>query len=100
MGARMVWAMSNFIVFICMAATTIISLWSINEHLTGIQHVVGANKAVRVGALVIFSLLGFPLAVSINLHPVITGKSFLANVLELILFLPADYIQCPILCNC
>lgn len=68
MGARLVWAMSNFTVFICMAATTVISLLSISEYSNGIQHVLGGNKAIKVAALVIFSVLGFPLAVSINLH--------------------------------
>ncbi|KAM0945296.1 putative MFS transporter superfamily [Dioscorea sansibarensis] len=97
MGARMVWAMSSFIVFICMAATTIISLWSINEHLTGIRHVVGANKAVRVGALIIFSLLGFPLAITYSLPFSVTaeltadsggGQGLATGVLNLAIVIP------------
>ncbi|XP_008778274.2 sucrose transport protein SUT4-like isoform X2 [Phoenix dactylifera] len=64
MGARFVWAMSNFIVFICMAATTITSLLSISQHSNGIQHVIGENTAIKIAALVIFSILGFPLAIT------------------------------------
>lgn len=65
MGARLVWAMSNFSVFACMAGTAIISLVSIQEYPEGIQHVIGGSAAIRIAALVLFALLGFPLAVSI-----------------------------------
>jgi len=61
--------MSNFIVFVCMAAaTTVITLLFVSDYSDGIQHVLGANKAIKIAALVIFSLLGFPLAVSIDFH--------------------------------
>ncbi|KAJ0963969.1 hypothetical protein J5N97_029091 [Dioscorea zingiberensis] len=97
MGARVVWAMSNFIVFVCMTATTIISLWSINEHLTGIQHVVGANKAVRIAALIIFSILGFPLAITYSVPFSVTaeltadtggGQGLATGVLNLAIVVP------------
>lgn len=65
MGARLVWAMSNFIVFACMAGTAVISLVSVREYSTGIQHIIGGNGAIKIASLVIFSLLGFPLAVRI-----------------------------------
>ncbi|KAK4777876.1 hypothetical protein SAY87_018063 [Trapa incisa] len=60
-GTRLVWAISNFMVFVCMAATAIISLVSINKNSQGIQHVIGGNRAIEVAALVVFSLLGVPL---------------------------------------
>ncbi|KAF6138620.1 hypothetical protein GIB67_032514 [Kingdonia uniflora] len=41
MGARLVWAMSNFIVFACLAGIAIISLFSVSEYSEGIQHVLG-----------------------------------------------------------
>lgn len=66
MGAKLVWAMSNFAVFICMAATAILSLVSTNEDNIARQHVLGGNNTVKAAALVIFSVLGFPLAVSTN----------------------------------
>lgn len=64
MGARIVWAMSNFIVFACMGGTAIISLVSVREYSEGIQHVIGGSAAIRIAALIVFALLGFPLAVS------------------------------------
>lgn len=64
MGARLVWAMSNFIVFACMAGTAIISLISIQDYSKGIEHVLGANETIKIASLVVFILLGFPLAVS------------------------------------
>lgn len=65
LGARLVWAMSNFIVFVCMAGTAIISLVSVREYSEGIQHVIGGSAAIRIASLIVFALLGFPLAVSI-----------------------------------
>ena len=64
MGAGIVWAMSNFMVFVCMAGTAIISLVSVRGYSEGVQHVVGANGATKVASLVVFGLLGLPLAVS------------------------------------
>ena len=63
-GARLLWALSNFIVFVCMASTAIISLISIRDYTGGIQHAIGASEAIKVASLVVFALLGFPLAVS------------------------------------
>lgn len=64
MGARLVWAMSNFVVFACMAGTAIISLISIRDYSEGIEHALGANENIKNASLVVFVLLGFPLAVS------------------------------------
>ena len=64
MGAKLVWALSNFIVFVCMAGTAIISLISVRDYSGGIEHVIGANEAIKIASLVVFVLLGFPLAVS------------------------------------
>lgn len=65
MGPRLVWAMSNYIVFASMAVTAIISLISISEYSGGIEHVIGASASIRIAALIVFALLGFPLAVCI-----------------------------------
>lgn len=64
-GSRLVWAISNFIVFACMATTAIISVISVREYSGGIEHGIGANQAIKVASLVVFTLLGFPLAVCI-----------------------------------
>ncbi|XVF43091.1 hypothetical protein PTKIN_Ptkin02bG0012400 [Pterospermum kingtungense] len=64
MGARLVWAMSNYTVFTCMAVTAIISLVSVREYSQGIKHVIGGSASIRIAALVVFTLLGFPLAIT------------------------------------
>lgn len=66
MGANIVWAMSNFIVFVCMAGTAIISLISVHDYSRGIEHAIGASEAIKIASLVVFVLLGFPLAVCIS----------------------------------
>ncbi|KAG6708491.1 sucrose transport protein SUC3-like isoform X4 [Carya illinoinensis] len=73
-GARLVWAMSNFIVFACMAGTAIISLVSIREYSEGVQHVIGGSAAIRIAALVLFALLGFPLAITYSVPFSVTAE--------------------------
>lgn len=65
LGARLVWASSNFIVFVCMAGTAIISSVSLRQYSDGVQHAVGATGATKIASLVVFAILGLPLAVSI-----------------------------------
>ncbi|KAL0918239.1 hypothetical protein M5K25_010237 [Dendrobium thyrsiflorum] len=97
MGAKLLWALSNFIVFVCMTATTIVSLLSSSEHSKGIQHAVGANQAIKVAALVIFSLLGFPLAITYSVPFSVTaeltadtggGQGLATGVLNLAIVVP------------
>jgi len=66
MGTKFVWALSNVIVFVCMAGTAIISLISIRDYSGGIEHVIGASVTIKIASLVVFVLLGFPLAVSMS----------------------------------
>ncbi|ERM94399.1 hypothetical protein AMTR_s00010p00253720 [Amborella trichopoda] len=73
-GSSSVWAMSNFIVFACMACTAVISVLSIREHAQGIQHVIGKSGAVKVASLVIFALLGFPLAITYSVPFSVTAE--------------------------
>lgn len=73
-GARLVWAMSNFIVFACMAGTAIISLVSVRGYSEGIQHVIGGSAAIRTAALVLFALLGFPLAITYSVPFSLTAE--------------------------
>lgn len=79
MGARIVWAMSNFMVFACMAGTAIISLVSVRGYSEGVQHIVGANGAAKIASLVVFGLLGLPLAVS---AVVLNPSSFFLFIFE------------------
>lgn len=64
-GSRVVWAASNFMVFVCMAATAVVSVWSSKEFNGSIQQAITADSGVRATALVLFAVLGVPLAVSI-----------------------------------
>jgi hypothetical protein len=80
-GTRIVWAISNFVVFLCMATTSVLSLLSMKyTSSTGIQHVIRENKAIRNAALVVFSLLGLPLSVSPN-----TSKKMICHLLFTVL---------------
>ncbi|KAF8408075.1 hypothetical protein HHK36_007216 [Tetracentron sinense] len=97
MGARLVWALSNFIVFACMAATAIISLCSVTESSKGIQHVILGNGAIRVAALLVFSLLGFPLSITYSVPFSVTadltadtggGQGLAIGVLNLAIVIP------------
>ncbi|XP_054824556.1 sucrose transport protein SUC3 [Prosopis cineraria] len=74
MGARLVWALSNFVVFACMAGTAIISLISIRDYSEGIEHVLGANETIKNASLVVFILLGFPLAITYSVPFAVTAE--------------------------
>ncbi|XP_042504377.1 sucrose transport protein SUC3 isoform X1 [Macadamia integrifolia] len=97
MGARLVWAMSNFIVFVCMTGTAIISLFSVRENPDGIQHVIGGNHAAKIAALVVFCLLGFPLSITYSVPFSVTaeltadtggGQGLAIGVLNLAIVIP------------
>ncbi|XP_042378570.1 sucrose transport protein SUT4-like isoform X2 [Zingiber officinale] len=97
MGAKLVWAMSNFAVFICMAAATILNLVSTNEDTIASQHVLGGNNTVKAAALVIFSVLGFPLAIAYSVPFSMTaeltagtggGQGLATGVLNLAIVVP------------
>ncbi|MCD9641090.1 sugar transporter [Datura stramonium] len=96
-GSRLVWAVSNLIVFACMACTAIISVVSISEHSQGVQHVIGATRSTQIAALVVFSLLGIPLAVTYSVPFSITaeltadaggGQGLAIGVLNLAIVIP------------
>ncbi|KAJ0094751.1 hypothetical protein Patl1_15860 [Pistacia atlantica] len=74
LGARVVWAMSNFIVFACMAGTAIISLISVREYSEGIEHVIGGSGSIKIASLVLFALLGFPLAITYSVPFSVTAQ--------------------------
>ncbi|CAI0627782.1 unnamed protein product [Linum tenue] len=74
MGARLVWAMSNFIVFVCMASTSVISMISLSEYSRGIEHVIGGNSSIKIASLVVFALLGFPLAITLSVPFSVTAQ--------------------------
>lgn len=97
MGSKLVWALSNFIVFICMSAITIISFVSLSDYSKGIQNVIGANKDIKTVSLILFSLLGFPLAVTYSVPFSVTaeltagtggGQGLATGVLNLAIVVP------------
>ncbi|XP_031493185.1 sucrose transport protein SUT4 isoform X3 [Nymphaea colorata] len=97
LGAKLVWVMSNFIVFICMLATAVISLLSIREYSNRIEHILGDNSKVKAAALFVFALLGFPLAITFSVPFSITavltadtggGQGLATGVLNLAIVIP------------
>ncbi|KAF9593037.1 hypothetical protein IFM89_019782, partial [Coptis chinensis] len=97
MGARLVWALSNFTVFACMAAIAVICLCSIREYSEGIQHAISGYKAVKIASLVVFALLGFPLSITYSVPFSVTaeftadsggGQGLATGVLNLAIVIP------------
>ncbi|KAJ0987404.1 hypothetical protein J5N97_005760 [Dioscorea zingiberensis] len=64
---RIVWAISNFILFLAFTLMVIVSIWSTNNYSDDATKQVKVNGRVRVAALLIFAALGFPLSVIISL---------------------------------
>lgn len=96
-GARLVWAISNFTVFICMMATTILSWISSDLYSSKLHHIIGANKTVKITALVVFSLLGLPLSITYSVPFSVTaeltagtggGQGLATGVLNLAIVVP------------
>ncbi|KAL6513864.1 sugar transporter [Orobanche hederae] len=96
-GSRLVWASSNFIVFVCMAGTAIISLISVRQYSDGIQHVIGANGTTKIASLIVFALLGLPLAITYSVPFSVTaeltadsggGQGLAIGVLNLAIVIP------------
>lgn len=88
---RLVWAFSNFVVSLGMAAICITSVWSLNKFTQGtIQQAISADTDVKVVALVIFAALGLPLAVSSSFYSIspifCSCELFLEHYLVFVLF--------------
>jgi hypothetical protein len=63
--ARLVWVITNITLCILMAVTCIIGTWSVNEFNSASNpQLITAEKDVRAVALSLFTVLGFPLAVT------------------------------------
>lgn len=71
MGSRLVWALSNFVVFACMAGTAIITIISVRQ---SENVVVGENEAIKNASLVIFAILGLPLAITYSVPFSVTAE--------------------------
>ncbi|CDY41670.1 BnaC02g34840D [Brassica napus] len=96
MGARAVWALSNFTVFACMAGTAVISLMSLKDNSEGNEHIL-PNETTRTAAVIVFALLGFPLAITYSVPFSVTaevtadsggGQGLAIGVLNLAIVIP------------
>ncbi|CAI9297133.1 unnamed protein product [Lactuca saligna] len=96
MGSRLVWALSNFVVFASMAGTAVITLISVKQS-QGNQEVVGENEAIKNASLVIFAILGLPLAITYSVPFSVTaeltadtggGQGLAIGVLNLAIVIP------------
>lgn len=74
MGSKNIWATSNFIVFVCMASTAVISAYALSEHHKGIQYMIGNISSVKAASVVLFALLGFPLAITYSVPFSVTAE--------------------------
>lgn len=74
LGPRIVWVSSNFLVCICMAATALISFWSLKDFHGSIQQAITANKDIKAVSLVLFALLGVPLAILYSVPFAVTAQ--------------------------
>ncbi|KAF8117558.1 hypothetical protein N665_0009s0080 [Sinapis alba] len=97
MGARAVWSLSNFTVFACMAGTAVISLMSLRDNSKGIEHIIAGNETTRTAAIIVFALLGFPLAITYSVPFSVTaevtadsggGQGLAIGVLNLAIVIP------------
>ncbi|XP_020598423.1 sucrose transport protein SUT1-like [Phalaenopsis equestris] len=61
--SKVVWITGNFILFLGMAAITVLSVISTNAYSGKINSAVAGPDGVKLGALAIFTALGFPLAI-------------------------------------
>ncbi|KAK8948284.1 Sucrose transport protein SUT1 [Platanthera guangdongensis] len=62
-SSKIMWVTGNFTVFLAMAAVTILSVISTHGYSGKINSAVAGPDGVKIGALVIFAALGFPLAI-------------------------------------
>ncbi|KAI3729152.1 hypothetical protein L6452_17802 [Arctium lappa] len=95
-GSKFVWVVSNFIVFACMAGTAIITVISLEES-RGIEHALGGNEALKTASLVVFAILGLPLAITYSVPFSVTadltadtggGQGLAIGVLNLAIVIP------------
>ncbi|KAF2937526.1 hypothetical protein DAI22_03g056000 [Oryza sativa Japonica Group] len=73
-GPRVVWVTSNFLVCIAMAATALISFWSLKDFHGTVQKAITADKSIKAVCLVLFAFLGVPLAVLYSVPFAVTAQ--------------------------
>ncbi|KAG6467477.1 hypothetical protein ZIOFF_074733 [Zingiber officinale] len=79
LGTKIVWAISNLTMFVCMVAICIIGIWSSKEFHFSTQTRLTVDPTIRIIALALFTILGFPLAVVYSVPFAVTAQ-LTANV--------------------
>nr|ATB19647.1 putative ATSUC3 [Cupressus sempervirens] len=96
-GSKDLWATSNFIVFVCMASTAVISAYAVSEHHKRIHYMIGNVSSVKAASVALFALLGFPLAITYSIPFSVTaeltadaggGQGLATGVLNLAIVIP------------
>ncbi|NP_001295053.1 sucrose transport protein SUT1-like [Zea mays] len=73
-GPRVVWVTSNFMVCVAMAATALISFWSLRDYHGYVQDAITANASIKAVCLVLFAFLGVPLAILYSVPFAVTAQ--------------------------
>ncbi|KAL2634147.1 hypothetical protein R1flu_005626 [Riccia fluitans] len=73
-GSKHVWALSNFVVFICMMCTTVITALAVKTRFEGGQQVHIYAGWVKIGSIILFTVLGFPLAITYSVPYALTAE--------------------------
>ncbi|KAG6513046.1 hypothetical protein ZIOFF_023353 [Zingiber officinale] len=79
LGTKIVWAISNLTMFVCMVAICIIGIWSSKEFHFSAQSRLTVDPTIRIIVLALFTILGFPLAVVYSVPFAVTAQ-LTANV--------------------
>ncbi|CAD6202298.1 unnamed protein product [Miscanthus lutarioriparius] len=73
-GPRVVWVTSNFMVCVAMAATALISFWSLKDYHGYVQDAITASTSIKAVCLVLFAFLGVPLAILYSVPFAVTAQ--------------------------
>lgn len=73
-GSKYLWAISNFMIFICMASTALITALADRDEQTGAQHIEMFANWSKIAAVAVFALLGLPLAITYSVPYSITAE--------------------------
>ncbi|KAG0470121.1 hypothetical protein HPP92_016216 [Vanilla planifolia] len=76
--SRIVWVIGNFTLFLAMVAITVLSVISTHGYSGNISSAVAGADGIKIGALVIFTVLGFPLAILFSI-PFASAAQLAAN---------------------
>lgn len=83
--------------FACMAGTAVITFISVSEYSNESEHTVGGNETIKNASLVVFAILGLPLAITYSVPFSVTaeltadtggGQGLAIGVLNLAIVLP------------